>query len=66
MRILYHISDNRFIVNSNDKYYMISCAKRTSIEVTADEVESVLRQGYWEAVDEVTKEKREELSSLIS
>ena len=64
MEVLYHIADNRFIVRKNNRYFFVIFKKSFIDEITKEDIESILRQGYWQAGYD--GEKREAIVSLIS
>lgn len=64
IEVLYHIADNRFIVRKNNQYFFVILKKSLIDEITKEDVESILRQGYWQT--DYDGEKREAIASLMS
>lgn len=61
--ILAHINEVRFIINMNDKNYIISITKNTVEEI--DDPASIYRQGYWIAWTSNNKDVELKIENLL-
>lgn len=65
MVMLCHIGDKRFVIKEDKKIFLVSLSKSTANELNNDEVESILRQGYWQKGYHLDKKKEEAIASII-